>query len=129
MAFERMDVHDPVFNIREIVKQMVLLEDHLTHKYKVCPDCIRKHLLTIEALAEEATCLDTGDLFHGGTEAIASASRNWMEFFLDQGNPRTLADQVRQVRKSLCPFVADPREKSEKLTERYLQSQNPCPHG
>ena len=51
-------VHNPGFNLREIVKQMLLLEDHLNRKRMHCYDCIRKHILTIEALAEEAIQLD-----------------------------------------------------------------------
>jgi hypothetical protein len=45
-------VLDPRFNMREICKQSVLLEDHLFQKEKRCHDCICKHFLTIEALAE-----------------------------------------------------------------------------
>jgi hypothetical protein len=51
-------VLDPRFNMREICKQSVLLEDHLFQKEKRCHDCIIKHFLTIEGLAEEAVTLD-----------------------------------------------------------------------
>lgn len=50
-------IMDPVFNMREILKQVVLLEDHLFQRQKRCRDCINKHFLTIEALAEEAITL------------------------------------------------------------------------
>jgi hypothetical protein len=50
-------IMDPVFNMREILKQVVLLEDHLFHAQKRCRDCVNKHFLTIEALAEEAISL------------------------------------------------------------------------
>ena len=36
---------------------MLLLEDHLFQPQKRCPDCIRKHFLTIEGLAEECATL------------------------------------------------------------------------
>lgn len=52
-------VMDPQFNLREICKQCILLEDHLSHDEKRCFDCCVKHFLTIEALAEEAITLDT----------------------------------------------------------------------
>jgi len=129
VASDRMDVHDPVFNIREIVKQMILLEDHLSHQYKICPDCIRKHLLTIEALAEEARCLDTGRIFGDSTDALAFTARNWMEAFLDETDPCVLAEEIRQVRKSICPMVADPRGMAERVASRYETSQDPCLHG
>lgn len=51
-------VLDPIFNLREISKQCILLEDHLSQKEKSCTDCIIKHFLTLEALSEEAITLD-----------------------------------------------------------------------
>ena len=45
-------------NLREISKQCILLEDHLSQKEKSCTDCIIKHFLTLEALSEEAITLD-----------------------------------------------------------------------
>lgn len=50
---------DPRFNLREVAKQMILLEDHLFHKNKHCRDCISKHTLYIEGLLEEALTMDT----------------------------------------------------------------------
>lgn len=47
-------VFDPVYNLREIAKQCVLLEDHLMISAKFCSDCCVKHLLNIVGLAEEA---------------------------------------------------------------------------
>ena len=49
---------NPMHNVREICKQSILLEDHLSQCKKRCNDCICKHFLTIEALAEEAISLD-----------------------------------------------------------------------
>ena len=43
----------PYFNAREVIKQMAMLEDHLNNRHKRCTDCINKHFLTIEGLAEE----------------------------------------------------------------------------
>ncbi len=51
-------IMDPIFNLREISKQLILLEDHLFHIRKRCSDCIKKHFLTAEALSEEAITLD-----------------------------------------------------------------------
>lgn len=49
---------DPLFNLREIAKNMLLLEDHLFQMKKRCAQCIIKHSLTIEALFDEAITLD-----------------------------------------------------------------------
>ncbi|HSG19962.1 MAG TPA: hypothetical protein VLA31_04260, partial [Burkholderiaceae bacterium] len=72
---ERLSLMDPQFNLREIAKQMVLLEDHLCHPYKHCSDCIRKHLLTIEAFAEEAVSLDQVGVYRETGEMVAELAR------------------------------------------------------
>lgn len=52
-------VTDYRHNIRECIKNMILLEDHLCHPEKRCTDCCQKHFLFLEGLAEEARTLDT----------------------------------------------------------------------
>lgn len=49
---------DPKFNMREVAKQLILLEDHCFHPEKQCQDCIKKHTLAIEGFLEEAITLD-----------------------------------------------------------------------
>lgn len=117
----RLSLMDPRFNLREIAKQMVLLEDHLAHPYKVCPDCIRKHLMTIEAFAEEATTLNTDHQIKDPavTEAIAEAARQWMEQFTDGLNPKDLAQSVRALRKRLIQWVYDPRAPEVRVASIY----------
>lgn len=46
------------FNIREAVKNMLLVEDHLLDKRRRCQDCCKKHLLLIESFLDEAISLD-----------------------------------------------------------------------
>lgn len=121
-----LEVHDPLFNVREIVKQMILLEDHLMHKNKECSDCIRKHLLAIEALAEEATCLDSEGQYQGQLEFLADKAREWMSRFVDKEDFQEIAFDIRKFRKPLCPFVADPRER---VAERYESRSNTCQQG
>ena len=50
-------VSDPRYNMQQIIKQSILLEEHLTNKNKRCRDCITKHFLHIIGLAEEAQML------------------------------------------------------------------------
>lgn len=52
---------DPKFNMREVMKQLILLEDHLFHENKHCRDCITKHFMTIEAYLDEAQTMKTDD--------------------------------------------------------------------
>lgn len=126
---ERLALTHPAFNLREIVKQMVLLEDHLLHPYKLCADCVRKHLLTIEAFAEEAVTLDQPNgFFTEPGEGIADRARHWIENFLDGRPPAELAQEVRALRKTLSPMVCDPRGAADRVASRHLQASVPCLH-
>lgn len=51
-------VLNPVFNVREVVKNILLLRNHLLIKENRCFQCIRKHSLIIEAFIDEAYSLD-----------------------------------------------------------------------
>lgn len=127
LAAQRYTLTDPLFNFREISKQMILLEDHLSHPYKLCPDCVRKHLLTIEALAEEASALDHTGIFQDTGEDLAERARQWIEGFEDGQPPTDIAQGVREVRKNLTPFCADPRGEAQRVASVWLQ-RGVCPH-
>ena len=124
----RYSLTDPRFNLREVAKQMTLLEDHLCHPYKNCPDCIRKHLLTIEAFAEEAVCLDKVGVYSDTGEKIAEMARVWLEYFHDRKPLPEIAQEVRGWRKKLVRMVADPREAVERVASRHLAFSAPCIH-
>ena len=55
-------VNDPDYNMRNIAKQSILLEEHLAEKNKYCIGCITKHFLHIIGLAEEGVWLAGVDL-------------------------------------------------------------------
>ena len=106
---------------------MTLLEDHLGHPYKICPDCIIKHLLTIEAFAEEAAALDEIGICRDAAEGVAEEARQWMESFLDQESALKLSQRIRAMRKNLAPVVCDPRGSVGRIASRYL-ARFACPH-
>lgn len=106
---QRLTLVEPLFNLRELCKHLILLEDHLAHADKQCPDCIRKHLLTIEALAEEATALDPAGIYACGGGLTAEMARRWIELLVDGTDAAKVAQMVRIVRKQLTPMVFDPR--------------------
>jgi hypothetical protein len=99
-----LDVHSPLHNMREIAKQALLLEDHLFNPSKFCEDCIQKHLLTIEALAEEAISLDAWDEYSDLHRMIADRARDFMERF--KGETLAVAQEVRELRKGIVPTCA-----------------------
>lgn len=125
---ERLSLLHPRFNLREVAKQLILLEDHLHHPYKFCPDCIRKHLLTVEGLAEEATTLDTSGVYRDLAEGLAEQARRWQESFEDGRPPEEIAQNIRQVRKNLVELVADPRDAATRVASRFLAARTPCSH-
>lgn len=102
-------VKHPLFNLREVCKQCVLLEDHLNCPGKQCPDCIRKHFLTIEGLFEEAASLDTDRqwdrLINGKPDLIRLLETRW----IDGVDPRAIARILRAIRKALSPRCFDLR--------------------
>lgn len=124
----RRDLTDPAFNLREIVKQMTLLEDHLCHPYKMCLDCVRKHLMTIEALAEEASSMDMQGATIPLDEAIAELARTWMERVGDGQNVRAVAEEVRALRKRMMPSVCDPRGVVQRVASVHIERGQGCPH-
>jgi len=116
----------PEFNFREIAKQLLLLEDHLAHPNKGCPDCIRKHLLTAEALADEASALGATKQQSGICRILQTRTRQWAADFVDlveKGQDHTkweeLGQEVREFRKILTTRVFDPRESANRVAALY----------
>lgn len=56
------DVNDPAYNMKNIVKQSILLEEHIAEKNKYCLSCIVKHFQHIVGLSEEAVWMAGKDL-------------------------------------------------------------------
>ena len=125
---KRLSLEDPLFNIREIIKQMILVEDHLTHPYKLCPDCVHKHFLAIEAFAEEGITLDEGEgIFVSTLEGLAEVARKSMENFHDGVSPPKIAQGLRLVRKFIMPMASDPRSIRDRLASVHIARQKLLP--
>jgi len=95
-------VMDPQFNLREICKQCILLEDHLSHDEKRCFDCCVKHFLTIEALAEEAITLDTAKTnCPAKVQQLPSRVRNLQSKWHQDPdkNSHVVSQELRKIRK------------------------------
>lgn len=97
----KLSLNSAEFNHREIAKQFLLLEDHLTDNKKFCSDCIRKHLMLAEAFAEEAMMLEpTGSLF-SRSRLLQRQAKRWITEFENGMDRLELAERVRKVRKKL----------------------------
>ena len=106
----------PTQNMRDIIKQLVLLEDHLFQPPKRCADCIRKHFLTIEALAEECATLCKPRAILPETRRVATQVRilhhAWEQRRKDPALAETIAAKLRKLRKGLMTrFSALPLQK------------------
>ena len=110
---ERLSISDPRYNVREIVKQMLLLEQHLLEESKYCPDCISKHILTIEALAEEGQNLDKQHKWGKTFVPLVGKARVWGAAFQANVPPKKIGQDVRQTRKKLAPHLLAPITRGE----------------
>lgn len=94
-------VLDPVFNLREICKQSILLEDHLTHDEKRCTDCCIKHFLALEGLCEEAITLDKEkkhlEKIKTLPKYVRQVAKKWYENPIN--NSLECAQMLRKMRK------------------------------
>ena len=130
-------IMNPLFNMREICKQMVLLEDHLNNIRKRCHDCIRKHFLTIEAFFEEAISLDKDlkylDILEGQAQNIRNLQGIWLKIKDDPELGRKayyrISQKLREVRKELTPYCFDvvDMDKSQ-FNKKFACSLATCPH-
>jgi len=103
-------VSDPRYNMQQIVKQSILLEEHLANKNKRCRDCITKHFLHIIGLAEEAQMLATDKteqypLMNECVELYNKLFQKWLSGYeLDYSNNQNFCscgDELRTMRKKL----------------------------
>ncbi len=97
-------VLDPMYNMREMCKQLILLEDHLFQKEKRCHDCICKHFLTIEALAEEAITLDKHHKYPELNDIptkVRMITKKYITNHKDKSQHAVTAQELRELRKSL----------------------------
>ena len=101
-------IWDPIYNVKGLIKQSLLLEDHLLDPKKRCHDCIAKHFLTMIALSEEAVSLAGTDIRKFPTISENPTFYNSLfELWRDNRNTGTdlfysdIADLLRKRRKVL----------------------------
>ena len=104
-------VTDPRYNMKEIAKQSLLLEDHLLEPAKRCAQCIAKHFLTLVALAEEAVSLAGPDIER---DALMAGNPQ----FYDDLMKRWLADRAGS--SNLVAVAADLRARRKVLVDTYV---------
>ena len=97
-------VSDPAYNMKEIIKQSILLEEHLVEPPKRCKDCIVKHFLHIIGLGQEAQMLagrksypmlDTTPAFYD------QLYNRWLSRQDDDTTMREVEEKLRERRKEM----------------------------
>ncbi len=93
----------PYHNAREVIKQLAMLEDHLNNADKRCTDCIHKHFLTSEGLAEElgSLCSDPANRCDSLASQIRVLHHAWAAEPHTTSVILTVAQRLRQIRKQL----------------------------
>lgn len=99
-------VSDPKYNMKEIAKQSILLEEHLVERKKRCKDCIAKHFLHIIGLAEEGQCLagsktKTYPHMDDNPEFYEALFTKWIAAGDNEDKNRFIEDELRKRRKEL----------------------------
>jgi len=99
-------VSNPAYNMQQIVKQSILLEEHITNKNKRCRDCITKHFLHIIGLAEEAQMLATDKchkfpLIAESVDIYNELFKTWIKNKDNEVINLQVADKLRINRKKL----------------------------
>lgn len=99
-------VSDPEYNMKEIIKQSILLEQHLADKRKRCKDCILKHFLHCQGLAEEAVMLagpkiSTYPMMEESAAFYIKTSQTWLRATEDETTMLTIEGELREWRKRL----------------------------
>ena len=129
-----MDIFNPQHNAREIAKQLILLEDHIIQPPKNCPDCIRKHMLCAEALAEEAVTLDPTPENQAVFGSAAREIRDVARSFLDGEDRGVLHRRIRGLRKKLSKSGFDSVQQRDRksavmgsVASAPVASSNPYP--
>lgn len=102
-------VLDCRFNLREICKQSILLEDHLSHDKKRCFDCCIKHFLALEGLSEEAITLDKEAEHLEDLKDIPNKIREIQKFWFKdpQNNSHKASQMLREIRKKYMQNTFD----------------------
>ena len=103
-------VSDPKYNMTQIIKQSILLEEHITNKNKRCKDCITKHFLHIIGLIEEAQMLATKDIekfphINESVEVYNNLFKNWLSY-LKSKNEKDLLEICHKLRDNRKKLIA-----------------------
>jgi hypothetical protein len=99
-------VNDPAYNIRNVITQTILLEEHLAEERKYCKSCIIKHYLHIQGLLMEAIWMagHTIKEYPYLEDAEKMYTRNFEKWHKHMNNKKIrleVLDEIRAFRQKL----------------------------
>ena len=97
-------VNDPDYNMREVIKNTVLIEQHLSEPNKYCRQCIVKHFLISIALLEEAEWMagakrDAFPMLGDSLPFYRGAFDEWFAHTEDVGVRMAVLEKLRSWRR------------------------------
>jgi len=115
-----------IWQYDQIIKELLLLQEHQTDPTCPCETdgemCVRKHLLTIEAYAEETIPMEDDESFRQKLEQLAKEARQLRteeESSLRGGSPERTTDLIewpRKWRKEFEAYSLNMDEKDNSIT-------------
>lgn len=106
-------VLDPAYNLKNVVIQSVLLEEHLCDAKKRCPSCICKHFMHMVGLSHEAVSLAGSRVtefqyLDGLGDFYTSVFEQWKRNKTCVTNIRSVGEKLRAMRNKLTKmYVLD----------------------
>lgn len=106
-------VNEPDYNMRNVVRQSILLEEHLAESNKYCKSCIVKHFQHILGLVEEAVWL-------AGSKVADYPLLADSPSFYEDAFQRWLAARDVQGGPEVTGVLTDLRERRRVLIDAYF---------
>jgi hypothetical protein len=98
------NVNDPAYNMKNVIKQAILLEEHLADDKKYCKPCSVKHFCHIIGLLEEASWMACGQeypLLNDCLESFSSWFEEWQKSMSDKAIRNNILTDMRKMRQNL----------------------------
>lgn len=115
---------DPItYNMKQIIKQSILLEKYLSEPNKRCRDCIVKHFLHIRYLHEEALWLANEKcgnypMLIETTSFYSEQYDEWINAYDDDKTLLQIAGKLREVRKKLVSLYDENKTEDTVLIKK-----------
>lgn len=91
-------VNDPAYNVKEVIKNTVLIEQHLAEKRKYCKECLVKHFLLSIGLLEEAVWMAGCKKYPKLQESESLYNQVFEEWRGDMDGTDTRLETLRKLR-------------------------------